>query len=373
MSLKDKAKAKAKSKLKNKFKKVALAVVKPFLPYIIIFFVLLFAFCTVIDAIFVDDVQQDESSMSQEEKDIRSSCISKASYLNMCHNILDGDSTTDLLDMDNRENDKEIQWSHLYALMAFHNMADGSKLDTNLLEKVSKSFESTFKYETYKIKTETTTTTKDENGNDVTSTNTSEQTVYLLIESDTIMGHYKYNYEEKTITEGNTKTTKKVFTGEELIGEQYERLKKYLKNNLHVRDDDLDIDIQVVIQASNGYYDGKENTAWLQGNSSSSTIITNGKGLVPKGMFTWPIPGYTTITSPFGMRVHPITGVYKLHTGTDVSAPIRSKFCGYGRWNSNYCNIFKFLWKYGYDRPSEMALLLYMHMALNYLLQLIKQ
>lgn len=36
------------------------------------------------------------------------------------------------------------------------------------------------------------------------------------------------------------------------------------------------------------------------------------------GMFTWPIPGYTTITSPFGMRTHPITGAYKLHSGTDV-------------------------------------------------------
>lgn len=43
-------------------------------------------------------------------------------------------------------------------------------------------------------------------------------------------------------------------------------------------------------------------------------------------MFTWPIPGYTLITSHFGMRTHPITGVYKLHSGTDVGAPIGANF-----------------------------------------------
>ena len=73
-----------------------------------------------------------------------------------------------------------------------------------------------------------------------------------------------------------------------------------------------------------GYYEGEENTSWLQG--SSSSIITDGKGLVPKGMFKWPIPGYTTISSHFGMRVHPITGAYKLHSGTDVSAPTGANF-----------------------------------------------
>ncbi|MBQ2937971.1 MAG: peptidoglycan DD-metalloendopeptidase family protein [Clostridia bacterium] len=44
------------------------------------------------------------------------------------------------------------------------------------------------------------------------------------------------------------------------------------------------------------------------------------------GTFAWPIPGYTKITSKYGMRVHPITGVYKLHTGVDVSAPEGANF-----------------------------------------------
>ena len=96
-----------------------------------------------------------------------------------------------------------------------------------------------------------------------------------------------------------------------------------MKEKLRINEDDLDTDIQVIIQAASGYYEGEESTAWLQGNSSSATIISNGSGLVPTGMFIWPIPGYSTITSHFGMRTHPITGVYKLHSGTDVRAPIR--------------------------------------------------
>lgn len=44
------------------------------------------------------------------------------------------------------------------------------------------------------------------------------------------------------------------------------------------------------------------------------------------GAMIWPIPGYTQITSKYGMRVHPITGAYKLHTGMDVGAPTGASF-----------------------------------------------
>lgn len=45
------------------------------------------------------------------------------------------------------------------------------------------------------------------------------------------------------------------------------------------------------------------------------------------GVMAWPVPGYTTITSTYGMRTHPITGVYKLHTGIDIGgAPVGTSF-----------------------------------------------
>ena len=60
------------------------------------------------------------------------------------------------------------------------------------------------------------------------------------------------------------------------------------------------------------------------------------------GTLGWPARG--RVTSPFGMRVHPVTGVYKLHTGTDLGVPCGTPMCTRARpgvvmqagWNSAY-------------------------------------
>ncbi len=64
------------------------------------------------------------------------------------------------------------------------------------------------------------------------------------------------------------------------------------------------------------------------------------------GTMAWPVPGYTRITSPFSMRTHPITGVYKLHTGVDIGAPLGANFVAandgivtYAGWNTAYGNM----------------------------------
>ena len=58
-------------------------------------------------------------------------------------------------------------------------------------------------------------------------------------------------------------------------------------------------------------------------------LLLSQNGISPEyigGVMAWPIPGYTRITSTYGMRTHPITGVYKLHTGVDVGAPMGANF-----------------------------------------------
>ena len=42
------------------------------------------------------------------------------------------------------------------------------------------------------------------------------------------------------------------------------------------------------------------------------------------GEFIWPAPGYSTITSKFGMRYHPVLKINNLHKGTDIAMPTGS-------------------------------------------------
>ena len=60
---------------------------------------------------------------------------------------------------------------------------------------------------------------------------------------------------------------------------------------------------------------------WNELIGCSGEIIMSGSSWVSKGYFTWPLPETFTITSYFGTRVDPISGVIKTHGGTDIAAP----------------------------------------------------
>ena len=63
------------------------------------------------------------------------------------------------------------------------------------------------------------------------------------------------------------------------------------------------------------------------------------------GIFKWPVPSSTTISSEFGYRIHPILKIKKFHTGIDISAPSGSKIIAAAKgtvilagWNGAYGN-----------------------------------
>ena len=51
-------------------------------------------------------------------------------------------------------------------------------------------------------------------------------------------------------------------------------------------------------------------------------LISSGKITIDAGSgFMWPLSGYTTLSSLFGPRIHPVTGKPGNHTGIDIPAP----------------------------------------------------
>lgn len=70
------------------------------------------------------------------------------------------------------------------------------------------------------------------------------------------------------------------------------------------------------------------------------------------GTMAWPLPGFSTITSPYGMRLHPTLKVYKLHTGVDIAGRNAAGVGCYGKpivaANSGKVITAKYNTAYGY-------------------------
>lgn len=192
--------------VKSKIKKVAFNIIKPFIPFLLVLLFIFGTMSTIVDAIYIQFVQEDDSFLSSEEKEIKKMCIDKANYLNTSNNFVNGSPTNFLLDVNSRENDKLINWSHLYSILTFHNMSNDEKINQKLLDRVGKHFKSTFNYITDTIKKEEKVI--DEQGIESWVV-VSEDVQYLLAESNSIVGHFTYTYKDFVEENETTRITKK--------------------------------------------------------------------------------------------------------------------------------------------------------------------
>lgn len=85
---------------------------------------------------------------------------------------------------------------------------------------------------------------------------------------------------------------------------------------IEAEEDAINAQIDKIVKEMEEEAERKRQEQAAQGGGSTST------GTAQVGDYTYPLPsGYRYVTSKFGYRNHPVTGVYKLHTGVDISAP----------------------------------------------------
>ena len=125
-----------------------------------------------------------------------------------------------------------------------------------------------------------------------------ETTQKILAEKKKQVVSNKQSQQKKSQILSNTKTMREYYISK-LTAEELELQKQIDEYNIQVSEIEAEIKLLALNSISDDYIGGA---------------------------ITWPVPGYTTITSQYGMRVHPITGTYKLHTGVDVGAPIGASF-----------------------------------------------
>jgi murein DD-endopeptidase MepM/ murein hydrolase activator NlpD len=95
--------------------------------------------------------------------------------------------------------------------------------------------------------------------------------------------------------------------------------------------------------SDSGSSSAKSSTAGASSGGSSRRASSDAGGAASSGL-RYPVAD-PHITSPYGMRVHPVTGIYKLHDGTDFRAycgtPIRAAAAGrvlWARYRGGYGN-----------------------------------
>lgn len=143
--------------------------------------------------------------------------------------------------------------------------------------------------------------------------------IKLLTFADTYEAVNSYAWEQEVMEDEDKDSYEKIIVPKlahyQKEGPYYERLRNVLAEYDLSEDMELELILRIAMNTDEQYYiDANLTSSLLE--LTGSTEISYYEG---SGDLAWPLNG--PITSPFGYRVHPVHGDYRLHTGIDIGCP----------------------------------------------------
>lgn len=183
-----KSKNSVMKKIGKRILQIAYLILKPFLPFIMLFLFIFFFIILIIDAIFVE-FSDDNGELTVSEQEIESYCDEASQEYEV---YVEGEISNENIEISNSETAKAITPEQIHSLLIFHNITQDEPISKETVNEIASNFKSKYYYKTSTILTERKVT--DDEGN-ITWEIVSEEQVKLITESITVAGHYKYNYE----------------------------------------------------------------------------------------------------------------------------------------------------------------------------------
>ena len=112
-----------------------------------------------------------------------------------------------------------------------------------------------------------------------------------------------------------------------------------LKNQLAKEEEELESQISKIIaeEEAAAKAQAEAEAQKQQATSSSTSSGASSNAVVTSG--SWPVPGYSRISSPYGYRIHPVTGASSIHTGIDIPAPTGTPVTAYDSGTVIYSGV----------------------------------